>query len=363
VGVMHPLLFFDRGRYYMNSKLKHVLEFLGVALITFVLALSSPLNPLMNNAFTDIQNEILDIAHQVRDGYLAYVELPGHYGPVVYEGYGLGYLLTDTHIVQFIMECVILFFAVLFLYKTAKLYTSPVFAMISAGLLSIISWGQITHAGAEEIAFFILSITGYHVARQLTSGFLSHHSYLLAVDLGLIIFLQTGCVFYWVVLVIFFAVKFKIDGIGGKEYKSFWLSTLEGLVTVGLPMGIYLWYFKNAAAFMQNVFIYNITSMGSFAEGLKAVLASPWTFLVILFIVLIIIKFALGQKVTDLCCWLGLIIVALVVFSLQGDNLASYATLAKALYIVPLATVFSFLDKPLGLKAEEIKYGVVAEEE
>ena len=108
----------------MNVKLKRCLEFFAVVIITFIVALSSPFNPIVYNAFTDLQTQILDIAHSVREGYLAYVELDGSYGPVVYEFYGLGYLLTETHIVHFIMEFVILFITVLFLYKTAKLYTS-----------------------------------------------------------------------------------------------------------------------------------------------------------------------------------------------------------------------------------------------
>ena len=73
----------------MNKKLKRCLEFLGVLAITFVISLSSPLNPWMNNAFTSMQEGILDIAHQIRDGFLAYVEVDGNYGPVLYEFYGL----------------------------------------------------------------------------------------------------------------------------------------------------------------------------------------------------------------------------------------------------------------------------------
>ena len=102
----------------MNKTVKHILEFLAILVLTAVVALSSPFNPWIANAFTAVQEEILDIAYSVREGYLAYVELDGHYGPVVYEFFGLGYLLTDTHIVHFIMESVINFISILFLYKT-----------------------------------------------------------------------------------------------------------------------------------------------------------------------------------------------------------------------------------------------------
>ena len=121
----------------MNLKLKRTLEFFAIVLVTVVVALSSPLNPWANNVFTDVQNDILSIAHSVKEGYLAYVELDGHYGPVVYEFYGLGYLLTETHIVQFVMETVVVFFTVLYMYKTAKLYTSEIFAFITTALLSV----------------------------------------------------------------------------------------------------------------------------------------------------------------------------------------------------------------------------------
>ncbi len=337
----------------MNLKLKRTLECFAILLITFVVALSSPLNPFMQNEFSIAQNEILDIAHSVKEGFLAYVELDGHYGPVVYEFYGLGYLLTESHTVQFIMEFVMLFFTVLFLYKTAKLYTSEPCAIVATVTLSVFGWGALTHAGAEEILFFIATLTNYHIARQLKSGFLSHHSYLLAIDLGLVFFIQPGYIWYWVVLIIFFAVKFKVDGIEDKLYKSFWVSTIEGILTVGVPMSIYLWYFKNASAFLQQVFTYNMNLIGSFGSGLKMVCGTPWIIIPVAFVVVMIVKAMMGESIMDLCFWLGIIIVGIIVIALQGDGRGSYLELSKALYIVPLASVLSLVDKPLGLKIED----------
>lgn len=337
----------------MNVKVKRCLEFFAVVIITGVIALTSPFNPWGHSVFTDVQNEILDIAHSVRDGYLAYVELDGHYGPVVYEFFGLGFLLTDTHLVQFIMETIINFISVLFLYKTAKLYTSEFFAIVSAAIIAVFEWGQLTHAGAEEILFFITSLTCYHIARQLKSGILSHHAYLIAIDLGLVFFLQPGYVFFWIVVVVFFAIKFKFDGSDSKDYKTFWFSIIEGLITVSIPMGLYLWYFKNAAAFWQNVVIYNMNNLGTFADGLRILCTTPWALLVPALVVVIVIKILISDRVVDLCCWLGIIIIGIIVIAIQGDNLQSYIEISKALYIVPLASIFSLIDRPLGLKAEQ----------
>ncbi len=337
----------------MNKNLKRCLEFLAIVVITGIVAISSPFNPWIANAFTEVQEEILNIAYSVREGYLAYVELDGHYGPVVYEFFGLGYLPTDTHLVQFIMETALNFVSILFLYKTAKLYTSNIFAWVAAAAIAIFEWGALTHAGAEEILFFVMSLTCYHVARQLKSGMLSHHTYLLAIDLGLVLFLQPGYVIFWAILIIFFAIKFKVDGIDGKGYRTFWFSTIEGWITVAVPMGLYLWYFKNGAAFLQNVVSYNFNNIGSFGEGLKLVLATPWTIAIAVLVIAIIIKVVMNEKVSDLCIWLGIIICAIIVVALQGDNLDSFKVAVKALYIVPVASILSLLDKPLGLKIEE----------
>ena len=337
----------------MNKVVKRCLEFLVIVAVTCVVSMSSPLNPFTNNAFTEIQNQIFDIAHSVRDGYLAYVELDGHYGPVVYEFFGLGYLPTETHYLHFGMECLVLFFTVLFLYKTAKLYTSPIFAMVSAAFLTIFEWGALTHAGAEEMVFFIMAISTYHIARQLQAGFLSHHTYLLAVDLTLMLFLQPGYVWFYVVVIIFFAVKFKLDGIDGKKYRSFFVSTIEGFLTVAVPMGAYLWYFKNGAAFLQQVVVYHMQNMGTFATGLKLVCATPWIACLAIFVAVIIIKVIKGESVSAYCYWLGIIIVGLLVIALQGENLPSYTELSKVLYIVPVASLFSLVDKLFGLKIEE----------
>ena len=337
----------------MNLKLKRTLEFFAIVLVTFVVALSSPLNPWASNAFTDVQNDILSIAHSVKEGYLAYVELDGHYGPVVYEFYGLGYLLTETHIVQFVMETVVVFFTILYMYKTAKLYTSEIFAFITTVLLSVFGWGALTHAGAEELMFFFLVLAGYHVSRQLQSGFLSHHTYLLAIELGMVFFLQTGYVWIWVGILLFFAVKFKVNGIENKAYRSFFFSILEGLATVAIPMGLYLWYFKNASAFIKQVVVYNMQNLGTLKEGLQIIVGSPWIAIVALFVVVIIVKALSDNTVVDLCCWLGIIVFAIVVIALQGENLPSYLQLSKALYVVPVASAFSFVDKLLGLKVED----------
>ena len=336
----------------MNKTVKHILEFLSILALTAVVALSSPFNPWVSNALTAIQEEILSIAYSVREGFLAYVELDGHYGPVVYEFFGLGYLPTESHIVHFIMESVLNFLSILFLYKTAKLYTSEIFAWISAGTISIFAWGSLTHAGAEEILFFVMSLTCYHIARQLKWGFLSHHTYLLAIDLGLVFFIQPGYCIFWIMIIIFFAIKFKVDGYEGKEYRSFWFSTIEGLITVAVPMGLYLWYFKNGSAFLTQVVSYNFKNIGTFAEGIKIVCGTPWIACIAVLVIVLIIKIFMNEKFADLIYWLAITLVALIVIALQGDNLDSYLEVSKVLYIVPLASLFSLIDKPLGLKPE-----------
>ena len=340
----------------MNTKLKRFLEFLFVAIVTAVILVTSPFNPWVSNAFTQVQSQILDIAHAVREGYLAYVELDGHYGPVVYEFYGLGYLLTETHVIHFIMEAVFIFFTVLFLYKTAKLYTSPVFAAVAASGLTIFEWGALTHAGAEEMMVFFLTLTCYHLAKQLKLGFLSHHSYLLAIDFGLVCFLQTGYAVFWLLLIVFLGIKFKIDGLEGKAYRLYWKSIFQGIITVFVPLGIYLWYFKNSSAFFEKVVVYNLTNMGSFAAGFKVVCGTPWVLFLAVLIVVLIVKIIKDEEVTDLCCWLGVTIVGLFVIALQNENLDSYVELSKVFYIVPFAALLSLLDKPFGFEVEDMNY-------
>ena len=340
----------------MNKKLKVCLEVVLIAVLTFIVTLSSPFNLWITNSFTDVQNEILDIAYSVREGYLAYVELDGHYGPVVYEFFGLGYLAENAQLVHYIMEFVLLFVGIMYTYKTAKLFTSEIFAFVATGILTIFGWGSLTHAGAEEILFFFVALTSYHVARQLKSGYLSYHTYLLAIDFGLVFFLQPGYAFIWLVLIIFFAVKFKLDGLEGKKYRSYYASVVEGIITVGVPMGLYLWYFKNAGEFFTQVVVYNIKHMGGFAGGLKILCVTPWSILFIVLVVAIIIKKSQGGDVTSLCCWIGLLAVAIIVIALQGDNLSSFIVPLKAFYIVPLAAGFSLIDKAIGLKVEEREF-------
>lgn len=340
----------------MNKKTKTALEMLVFIIITVIISLSSPLNPWLGGSFTEIQNEILDISYSIRQGFLAYVELDGHYGPALYEFYGLGYLPTDTNVCHFIMELVLVFFTVMFNYKTASLYTSKIFSFVVAAVLTIFEIGSFTHAGAEELLYFIFTLTVYHVARQLKYGFLSYHTYLLAIDFALVFFIQPGYSPIWFIMILFFAIKYPLEKIPSKDYKAFWFSVAEGLITVLIPMGLYLCYFKNSGEFWENVVIYTYHHMGSFSESLRTLCFTPWFILTIIFLVVISIKKLKGEHIADLCYWLYFMVVSYIVIALQPDNLPSIVQFSKALYIIPLASTFSLVDKLIGLESETRKF-------
>lgn len=340
----------------MNKNLKKFLQCLVVFAIALIVSISSSFNPWVNGTYTQIQEEILDIAQSVRDGFLAYVEVEGHLGPVVYEFYGLGFLAENSQLVHYLMELVVIYVSVMFIYKTAKLYTSEVFSFVIAALVTIIGWGSLTHAGAYLLLFFIMSLSGYHIARQLKSSYLSYHTYLLAIDMALVFFLQPAYSIIWICVLVMLAIKFKVDGVESKEYKTFYVSIFEGILTVFIPMGMYLWYFKNLEGFFNQVVVYNFTNWGSFGAGIQILLLTPWTLALIAGIVAITVKYLSNEKVIDLCCWMGYIVLTLIIVAAQADNLSSTVEIVKVLYVVPLASVFSLLDKPLGLKVEERKY-------
>ena len=89
-------------------------------------------------------------------------------------------------------------------------------------------------------------------------------------------------------------------------------------------------------------------NLGTLNEGLKIIVGSPWIAIVALFIVVIIVKALTDNKIVELCSWLGIIVFAIVIIALQGENLPSYLQLAKALYVVPVASAFSLIDKFFG---------------
>ena len=115
-------------------------------------------------------------------------------------------------------------------------------------------------------------------------------------------------------------------------------------------------HFKNVKEFFQNVVVYNMNNIGGFAEGIKIVCGSPWFVLMLVFVVVTIVKVFLNDRIVPLVCWMGFMGVTFIVIALQGDNLSTFLQLSKAVYIVPIASVFSLLDKPLGLKIEEREF-------
>lgn len=157
-------------------------------------------------------------------------------------------------------------------------------------------------------------------------------------------------------MLVFFAFKFPLEKISKKNYKAFWISLVEGLVTVLIPMGLYLLYFKNAREFWENVVVYRFTSMGSFIAGIENVCFTPWIIITVVYLVVISIKKLKGEDIADLCYWLYFMVLSYIIIALQGDNLPSAVQFSKALYIIPLASAFSLVDKLLGLEVEERKF-------
>ncbi|QFJ55877.1 hypothetical protein [Pseudobutyrivibrio xylanivorans] len=337
----------------MDNRLKKFFEIFAVFSITFVVMVSSSFNIWTGGTFTMVQRSILDFAHSVRDGYSAYVELEGHYGPVIYELVGLGYLVKASNTAHYLIEFVIVFFSTYFMYKTAKLYTSIQFSIGITLILMVFGWGDLTHAGAEQLVFFFMVALGYHIARQLQRGFLSYHVYLMAIEMTLMFFLQPGYALIWVVMLAAFAVKFIRAGMEKAACKSFFLSIIEGIVTVTVPMALYFLYFQNATEFFEMVVLYNYSRLGSLLEGMKVIWNMPWIIIIPIFIIVTIVKLIQGEDVKGLFFWMDYMIVAFIVIALQGDNLASELVLTKALYVVPLASVFSLADKRLGFQTEE----------
>jgi hypothetical protein len=121
-------------------------------------------------------------------------------------------------------------------------------------------------------------------------------------------------------------------------------------------MGLYLTYFKNATEFWDKVVIYNMENIGDLVGGLRIVCGSPWIALLPALIVVIIIRVFTGQRIMPLCFWACYMVLTLVVIAMQGDNLDTFLQLSKAVYIVPIASVFSLLDRVLGLKKEEKEF-------
>ncbi len=63
-----------------------------------------------------------------------------------------------------------------------------------------------------------------------------------------------------------------------------------------------------------------------------------------------------GEHIADLCYWLYFMVVSYIVIALQPDNLPSIVQFSKALYIIPLASTFSLVDKLIGLESETRKF-------
>ena len=334
----------------MNENTKKWLPVVAIAILSVIAACSSPICLWMDNSntLTAIQGQMFDIAYQIRQGFLAYTEVDGHYGPVVYELIGLGYLPTTTHLVHAIEEMVLIFVSMLTLYHTARFYTSEVMSVVCAALVIMIGWNTFTTAGAEEIIFPLLALCGYHFIALLRNGYTAgHHIYLIAIELGLVFFAQPGYIFIWVFVLAFMAIHFKQQGLEKDQYKRLWASMFEGLITVAIPMLIYLWFFHNIGGFFKSVVGYNFSNMGTLGGGLSIVCGTPAIILLAVVIFGIFFNQIEAGTNAEFVAWLAFAVVVLFVVAFQGDNLASFQLLTRVIYIVPLAIIGSLLDKVL----------------
>ena len=340
-----------------KEKLRTWLPVLCLMVLTGIVAAFSPLNPWGDSEFTKVQQTMLDSSQRVRDGYLAYVEIDSNSGPVLNEILALGILASShfktPYIINFIIEIVIIFASTLFVYKTIHLMASEWTSVVMTAVLFLWYVRMFTVAGAEEYVFPLLAASTYTLVAQIKKGYMGYMTYDMAVCMALVFFLQSNYVIIWIGYIIILCASMKVKELPKDQWKRLWMSILEGIGTVTIPMAIYLWYFDNIKEFFDSVVLFRLedikNSAASHSINAGEMLGNSMIVLLAVYVVLMLYKGIKGKMESENQVWLVIMALILITTSFQSDHLESFQLLAKVIYIMPLAMVAECIDELINL--------------
>lgn len=337
------------GRFLRKNINYLVLFIFGVVVLTFV-SKNSFLYP--RNDWDDL-NAFLTMGRGWGHGLIPYKDLFEQKGPVLYAIFYIAGLLSKTYGGIYLLECLVMFFNLIFLYKIAQFFLSKrlrlVFCYLSTFFLTLSPY-FLTGGSAEEFMSPLILYGIYLIFRLQKNNFkisLIHYLF-IGLSLGILFWTKYTMIGaflgFLVTLIIVFLIK--------RRWKSL-ISSLTliflGFLTISLIIETYFFYHHalralNFAYFHANIKLYQTDSdlsffakiIRTFVRSFKYMANSPWLlfFLIIGMLIVLFSRQVLVNNYSRLLYFASYLALILTTF-IGGQFSSTY----YYLILLPFATI------------------------
>ncbi len=339
---------------------KELLAILIILTLAVIFAMNAPLYFLEQGVFSTDSNVFRFFGKMMQQGYMPYLDLFDHKGPILYLINYIGYILRPTSGI-WILETIGLFVTFLFIYKTARLKTKT-FTSILVLLLSIINLFFYFESGnlVEEYALPFITISLYIFIDYLLNGHVNKWRLIVCgACLASVALLRVNMIPCWIV----FCFAIFIKCIKEKNYRqlgNYLLHFIIGILLVVVP--VFAWLISKGAfkAFFEDYIIFNMKYASMFGISAK------WDALFIFFnsTMILVAVFAnvyaiIREKDKTVYLWnLVYILLSLVMVALSGRAYSHYGMILIPALVVPLTYFVHVIsaDEHKGLSAMVFVY-------
>lgn len=235
-------------------------------LVIFLFSIGT--SPFYGNYYTGDSSIFITIGKAMKEGKIVYKDIFDHKGPILFFIQMIGQYIYEGRIGIFILEILALFVSNIFLYKSARFFTTNKKALLSV-LTSMIFMSYFIETGnyTEEYCLPFLAICLYLAIKWLKddnrfSKKLYSSSYIYGLSFGIIAFIRlNNCA-----MICGLSLAITIILIKEKKFKQLLLCALSfilGIATILLP--IFLYFYKVDAVYdmLYGTFIHNFLYISS----------------------------------------------------------------------------------------------------
>ncbi len=326
---------------------------LGV--ITLMVAVYSPLNPLTQKAITTDQAVFFTIAKGLLEGKLAYVDFFDHKGVLLYMILAAGLWVSKSLIGNFVIELVVIFSSAFFMYKIARLFADEWMSLFAVFVVFASDITLFTSSNSEEYIFPLLCASVYLFLLQLRDGIRLRQVFFIGACGMLVFFIKYNYCLIWAALGILLFIYMLLKRSGFLQVARMCLSFGGGMLAATLPFAVYLLATDSFGAFMDVYVLYSLhyaefTGISERLNCIRFLLDTPinvFYYAAILMCVVLVIgiftkkkSLELGmkqKKIEMLFYFMVLSMAGLAVTSSPGQSWYYYKQATMVIYVVPLA--------------------------
>ena len=339
---------------YLNKILSNILIILILAIISILILMQSPINPLGDKINTTDSAVFIYGGNLIRSGRILYKDFFDHKGPMLYlfETIGLTISNGDT-IGIWILEIIFMFANLCMLYKISRLYSNSKHINMLATIITIISIFECLQCGnfSEEYALPFILYSLYVFSKFTITGKAKNMEiYLVGVCLAIVVMLRPNMISLWLIYI----PMVIIDYISNKKYIEL-LKTigifLLGTITVILPILLYF-IFNNAFSdfiycFLSFNFAYTSDS-GNVSGIINTILFFVLNIKINILIPCILIISLIRRKCKkieykEVIMQILFFIATLLLISISGRKYGHYAMILIPCYIIPITWTMKYI--------------------